>query len=89
VTATDAERLAAGARFVKARLIEAGLVEGTEPCLSFGHVFPGGDVGFATNVYASAADIDALIESERAALGDTTATYGTVVVDDPDAGGGP
>jgi hypothetical protein len=54
VSATDADRLAAGARFVRARLIEAGLVEGTEPCLSFGHVFSSGAVGFATNVYASA-----------------------------------
>jgi hypothetical protein len=86
VSDADAERLAAGARFVKARLIEAGLA--TVPYLLNGFVLPSGDVGFATNVYASAADIDALIESERLALGDTTAPYGTVVVDDPDAGGG-
>jgi hypothetical protein len=88
VSITDADRLAAGARFVKARLIEAGL--GDEPCLLGGLVLQSGEVGFATNVYASAADINALIESEReAAIGDTTAPYGTVVVDDPDAGGGP
>jgi hypothetical protein len=87
VTATDAERFAAGARFVKARLIEAGLA--TVPYLLNGFVLPSGDVGFATNVYASADDINAQLESERAALGDTTAPYGTVVVDDPDAGGGP
>jgi hypothetical protein len=84
VSATDAERLAAGARFVKARLIEAGLA--TVPYLLNGFVLPSGDVGYATNVYASAADIDAQLASEReAALGDTTAPYGTVVVDDPDA----
>jgi hypothetical protein len=82
----SADRRAAALRVAKARLIEAGL--GAAPWFGVPFIHPDGRADMLTSITVSAADIDALLESEReAALGDTTAPYGTVVVDDPDAGG--